>query len=155
MKSIKLSLLILALCGLVLSSCKKSSNPAPAAAVSMSLTFNGTAKNTNVVVATYYTSENTLQLIGTFNTEAVSIMIQNIQTGTFTLPSDNVLATYSTANNFADTYLGSTGSITITSFTSDAVSGTFQFTGTNTSNANGVVTGGKFSAKLIKVAQQQ
>lgn len=153
MKIIKSSLLILALCGLVLSSCKKSGS-SPSTTVSMSLKFNGTAKNTSIVVASYYVSENTLQVIGTFNsTEAVSLMINNIKTGTFALPSNDIVASYSTSADFANTYLGDTGSITITSFTSDAVSGTFQFTGTNPSNATGAVTEGKFYAKIFKVQQ--
>lgn len=155
MKTIKLSLLAVVFCTLVLGSCKKSSNPSPAAAVSMSMKFNGTAKSTSTVVASYYSSENTLQVIGSFNnTDAISLMIQNVKTGTFTLPSNDIIASYSQGSEFATTYLGDTGSITITSFTDTQVTGTFQFTGTTTSNATGIISEGKFSAKVVKISQQ-
>jgi len=156
MKQIKSTLLILTLCVFVFSSCKKSSKDSPSSDISISLKFNGTAKSSATPIASYYPGEKTLQIAGSFNgKEALSLMIENIKVGTFNLPSDDVLATYTTnISDFSTTYFGSTGSVTITSFTDSAVSGTFQFSGTNTSNAAGTVTEGKFNAKIIKVQQQ-
>lgn len=153
MKQIRSTLIILSVCTLAFSSCKKSGDK-PSDSIGISLKFNGTAKSSTTPIASYYPAENSLQVEGIFNgTEAVSLMIENIKTGTFDVASDAVVASYSTTADFNNTYLGSTGSVNITSFTSDQVSGTFQFTGTNPANATGTVTEGKFTAKIIKIQQ--
>ena len=135
---------------LTLASCKKSSS-SPVPSQSISLKFNGTQKSSSTVVASLYTSESTLQVLGTFGSEGVSLMIQNPKVGTFDASNGSVVASYSSGADLADTYLADNGTITITSMTSEAVSGTFQFTGTNQSNVTGTVTEGKFSAKLTKL----
>jgi hypothetical protein len=155
MKLFKSSALILAFLILTLSACKKNSSENPSTAPGISLKFNGTLKSSKTIVASIYTNENSMQVIGTINgTEALSLMIQNIKVGTFNVATDAVVASYSTSPDFANTYLGSEGSVTITSLTDNNVSGTFQFTGTNSSNAVAAITEGTFTAKLIKVQQQ-
>jgi hypothetical protein len=151
MKHIKPALLILVLCILVFSSCKKSGSKPQTPAVNLSFKFNGTAKNTNLVVADYIKSQQSLQVMGKIGTgtEGLSLLIENIKVGSFDLASGTIIASYSTTSDFADTYLGTTGTVTITSFTTDAVAGTFQFAGTKPNNDAGTITEGKFYAKLI------
>jgi hypothetical protein len=156
MKKIKSLVFIAAVFAFAFSSCKKSgSDNKPASTVSMSLNFNGTAKNTSSVLASHYEDENTLQVIGTFSgSQGLSLMIQNIKVGTFNIASDGVIASFSTSADFANTYLADSGTVTITSYTSDAIAGTFQFTGTNQAGAAGVVTSGTFYAKVIQIQHQ-
>jgi hypothetical protein len=151
MKPIKTLLLLAALFMLMPVACKKSSPKPQTAAVSMTFKFNGTAETATLVVATYYKSQNSVQIAGSIgSSQALGLMIDNIKTGTFDLATDpTILATYSTALDFDHTYTGTTGTIVITTFTSDAIAGTFQFSGMNGLSQTGAVTEGSFSAKLI------
>ena len=141
---------MLILFAFTLSSCKKN-NTNPQAAESISLKFNGTLTSSSTPIATYYKSQNSLQIIGAFGTtSAVSLIIANgVQIGTFDLSNANALLTYSTGANSQDTFYGTAGNIVISTLTSTTVSGTFQFTGTDLSNVTGTITEGKFTAKLI------
>ena len=132
---------------LISASCKKS-NTNPTTTVSMSLKFNGTTKTTSTILADYIKSENNLQIIGKFGNEAVSISIVNIKAGTFDVATDGALVSYSTTADFSNTYLGTTGTVVITAFSSTSVTGTFNFTGTTIDGRPGTVTEGKFSAKV-------
>ena len=116
----------------------------------MTFKFNGTSETATLIVATYYKSQNTVQIAGSVGSQALDLMIENIKTGTFDLSTDpTLLASYSTALDLDHTYLGTTGSIVITTFTSDAIAGTFEFSGMNGLGQTGAVTDGSFSAKLI------
>jgi len=150
MKPVKSLLLLAALFMLIPVACKKS-NPKPqTAAVSMTFKFNGTAETATLIVATYYKSQNTVQIAGSVGSQALDLMIDNIKTGTFDLATDPTLvASYSTALDLDHTYLGTTGTIDITTFTSDTIAGTFEFSGMNGLGQAGAVTDGSFSAKLI------
>jgi hypothetical protein len=72
MKPIKPILLLAALCVLMSVSCKKSGNKPQTAAVSMTFKFNGTAETAKLVVATYYKSQNTVQIVGSNGVQAHS-----------------------------------------------------------------------------------
>jgi hypothetical protein len=150
MKQVTYLFLTLILFGFTLSSCKKS-NTNPQAAESISLKFNGTLVSSSTPIATYYKSQNSLQIAGAFGTTSVvSLIIANgAQVGTFDLSNGNTLLTYSTGANLQDTFYGTAGNIVISTFTSSTVTGTFQFTGTDPSNVTGAITEGKFTAKLI------
>jgi len=147
MEKLKPILLLCMFLAFIGTSCKKSSTN-PTSAVSMSLKFNGTAKTSNTVAADYIKSTGTLQVIGKFGNEGLSLMITDIKVGTFAV-GDIVIATYSTTADFQNTYLGSTGTVVISSFNSSTVTGTFSFAGTTVDGRNGTVTEGKFSAKVI------
>ncbi|MDB4923176.1 DUF6252 family protein [Mucilaginibacter sp.] len=149
MKRIKPVLFLLILCILAFNSCKKSGS-SPTNAINISLKINGTAKTSSAPVADYIVSEKSLQIMGAFGTEGVSIMIQNVKVGTFDVAKDEAIMTYSVKPDFQYTYLGTTGKVTITSFTDTTVAGTFAFSGTDMNGLNGVVTEGKFQAKLYK-----
>jgi hypothetical protein len=150
MKQVTYLFLTLILFAFTLSSCKKS-NTNPQSAESISLKFNGTLVSSSTPIATYYKSQNSLQIIGAFSsTSAVSLIIANgVQVGTFDLSNGNSLLTYSTGANLQDSYIGTSGNIVISALTSTTVTGTFQFTGTDPSNVTGTITEGKFTAKLI------
>jgi hypothetical protein len=151
MKQVTYLFLTLILFAFTLSSCKKSSNNPQTAAENISLKFNGTLVSSPMPIATYYKSQNSLQIIGAFGTtSAVSLIIANgVQVGTFDLSNGDALLTYSTGANLQDTYIGTAGNIVISTLTSTTVAGTFQFTATDLSNLTGTITEGKFTAKLI------
>ena len=150
MKQVTYLFLILILFTFTLSSCKKSDTN-PQAAESISMKFNGTLVSSPTPIATYFKTQNSLQIIGAFGTtSAVSLLIANgVQVGTFDLSNGEALLTYSTGANLQDTFYGTAGNIVISTYTSSTVSGTFQFTGTDPSNVTGTITEGKFTAKLI------
>jgi hypothetical protein len=148
MKNLKPILLICMFMAIISASCKKSDNNI-STSISVSLKFNGSAKSSSTVIADYIKSESNLQVIGKFGNEAVSISIANIKVGTFDVATDGALVSYATTADFSNTYLGTTGTVVITSFTSDKVTGTFNFVGTTIDGRNGTVTEGKFSAKVI------
>jgi len=142
-------LLLLVTCAIALNSCKKSSTT-PTNAISISLKINGTAKSTSTPVTDYIVSEHTLQIMGAFGTEGLSIMIQNVKVGTFDAAKDEAIMTYSTKPDYQYTYIGTTGTVTVTSLTDTMVTGTFQFSGTDANGHMGTVTEGKFNCKLYK-----
>jgi hypothetical protein len=150
MKQITYVFLTLTLFAITLSSCKKS-NSNPQAAESISLKFNGTLVTSSTPIATYYKSQNSLQIAGAFGTTSVvSLTIANgVQVGTFDFSNGNALLSYSTGANLQDTFYSTAGNIVISTLTSTTVTGTFQFTGTDPSNVSGTITEGKFTAKLI------
>jgi hypothetical protein len=149
MKKFLPALLLLIICAVALNSCKKNSTT-PSNAISISLKINGTAKSTSTPVTDYIVSQQTLQIMGAFGTEGLSIMIQNVKVGTFDAAKDEAIMTYSTKPDFQYTYIASTGKVTITSLTDTMVAGTFQFSGTDTNGHVGTVTEGKFNCKLYK-----
>ena len=149
MKKIIPALFLLILCTLTFNSCKKSDSSSPNA-INISLKINGTARSSSAPVTDYIISEQSLQIIGKFGVEGLSILIEHVKVGTFDVAQGEVLATYSLKPDFQYTYIGSTGKVVITELNNDTVTGTFEFSGTNVNNANGVVTEGKFKAKLYK-----
>ncbi|MEP6612338.1 MAG: hypothetical protein ABJA76_10650, partial [Mucilaginibacter sp.] len=108
MKKFLPALLLLIICAVALNSCKKSSTT-PSNAISISLKINGTAKSTATPVTDYIVSQQTLQIMGAFGTEGLSIMIQNVKVGTFDAAKDEAIMTYSTKPDFQYTYIASTG----------------------------------------------
>jgi hypothetical protein len=148
MKQIKFFFLALTVCVLAFNSCKKSSTKPKVAAQSISLKFNGTSYTSSTLFASYGKSLNALQVVGTIGTTAsVYLAIPlNFKVGTFDIASSQAAATFSNGANLQDTYMATSGSIVITSFTSTTVAGTFQFTGSDMSNVAGTVTSGQFTA---------
>lgn len=147
MKLIKLSLLILVVCGLLYSSCKKSNSNSPLVTPSFSLKVNGISKSTNTITTNYSKSTNILQVEGVFNTgEQLSITINNVKAGTFDIATGAAVADYLISNNAVDSYAGTVGTVTISSFTNSNVTGSFQFTGTNLASTSIAITGGTFQA---------
>ena len=142
---------MLALCVVAFSSCKKN-HVNPQVTTNISFKFNGASKTATTVFATYYTGLNSLQVIGQISpTEQIALEIDTVKTKIFDLGNSGVIASYSPDNTFKNTYFGTNGTITITTFTNNAVSGTFNFTGQDSSKVVGTVTQGTFSAPLIKL----
>jgi hypothetical protein len=141
MKLIKLSLLILVVCGL--SSCKKNNSNSPSVTSSLSLKVNGVSKSTNTITTNYSKSTNILQVEGVFNTgEQLSITINNVKAGTFDIATGAAVADYLISNSYA----GTIGTVTISSFTNSSVTGSFQFTGVNQASTSIAITEGTFQA---------
>jgi len=116
----------------------------------MTFTFNGTAETSKLIVATWYKSQNAVQIIGSNGTQGLNISFSSPKTGTFDVATDpTVLVSFSTAADFDHTYLGTTGKIVITTFTSTTIAGTFAFSGQNGLGQSGVIANGTFSAKLV------
>lgn len=142
MKSLKWAFLALTLFAFALNSCKKSSDNKPVTN-SVALKFNGTAYSTSTITAAY--SKGALQIIGTYvdgSTLYIAIP-SNVKVGSFDLTTGAAAATFSTSATEA--FIGDSGTITITSFTSTAVAGTFAFTGPDASNSHtGTATSGTF-----------
>jgi hypothetical protein len=65
-----------------------------------------------------------------------------------TFDADNAILSYSTRPEFAYTWTGETGNVTITNMTADAIAGTFNFVGT-AKGLTKTITEGKFSTKLV------
>jgi len=149
MKKFLPALFLLFICAVALNSCKKSSTT-PSNAISISLKINGAAKSTSTPVTDYIVSEQTLQIMGAFGTEGLSIMVMGPKVGTFDAAKDEAIMSYSTKADFQYTYIASTGTVTITSLTDTMVTGTFQFSGTDPNGHVGTVTEGKFNCKLYK-----
>ncbi len=152
MKKIKSLVLFLSLF-VAVSSCKKSdSGTTPTSGASITLKVDGAAKTSTSQVAILYTSLNSFQLIAQIGTvELLNISINNLKVGTFNTGGTDAILSYSTDATFANTFLGTTGTVTVTSLTSDTIVGTFQFTGTNASSLKTkVISEGSFNCKYSK-----
>lgn len=88
-----------------------------------------------------------MQVEGVFNTgEQLSITINNVKAGTFDIATGAAVANYLISNTAVDSYAGTVGTVTISSFTNSSVTGSFQFTGTNLASTSIAITGGTFQA---------
>jgi len=146
-KKFKMAFIMLMTCTVALSSCKKDKKD-PSTTSGLSAKVDGTAKTSKSLIAVYYQSEKTLQIISTVGgTESIGLMISDIKTGTFDIANDGVIATYATTSSFDDTYLGNSGSATVTAFGNGTVSGTFSFTAKTVAGATKTITEGKFTTK--------
>jgi len=119
----------------------------------ITLKVDGVDKSSNLSVATIYSGTNTLQIIGQLaGTQGVNLMVDGVKVGTFDVVINNAILSYNTTPAYADTFLGTTGTVTITALTSDTITGTFQFTGTNfTTNATKTISNGAFNLKYTKI----
>lgn len=166
MKS-RIIVLALALCALIFNSCEKqaghavgpggstSTNTGTTNGSSYYITFkvDGVAKSANLNFGTIYQSGNTLQILGQLTgTEGINLSVTNVAVGTFDIVTTNAILSYSTTSTYADTWLGSSGTLVVTSLTSDTITGTFQFIGTSTgSSATKSITDGAFKCKYIRI----
>jgi hypothetical protein len=144
----------------VLGACSKKSEdtPTPAATYSASWTADGT--NYTATTSTTNVSNNILQVAlvqGTTNNTNFASLTVPAATGTYTLSNNNtyaagytVTAGGTTTSYGAGSGFGGSGTITITTFSTTEVIGTFSFVGANASNPGGpskTITNGKFSIK--------
>jgi hypothetical protein len=147
MKKIKYILVMFAVCAVAFSSCKKS-NPKPTTpAQSISLKFNGTALTSSTVVAVYSKTQNAIVITGGFgSTSAVSLaIVSNVKVGSFDIGSGAASGIYTTGSNLADAFIGISGTVAVTAFTSTSISGTFVFTGMDLNSVTGAITSGTFT----------
>ena len=152
MKSIKLMLLVLTTCVIAFSSCSKKKGPQPGVIAGMSFKFNGALKSTPTVVATYYASVNTLQVVGAIsNSENISLQVDSVKVGTFSAAKAGVILSYSPDATFQNTYFGTTGSVTIATYTKTTVTGTFSFTAVNSLNVSATISAGTFAAQIVSM----
>lgn len=149
-----------AFCFVLFNSCKKTPGhlaidpvPTPGSDYYITLKVDGVAKSSNLSVATIYSGTNTLQIIGQLaGTEGVNLMVDSVKVGTFDVVINNAILSYNTTAAYADTFLGTVGKVIITALSSDTITGTFQFTGTNfTTNATKSITNGAFNLKYTKM----
>lgn len=150
----------LALIILLFNSCEKSPghlavDPIPPANSDYYITLkvDGIAKSSNLSVATVYAGTNTLQIIGQLaGTEGINLMVDSVKVGAFDVVINNAILSYSTTSAYADTFLGTAGTVTISALTADTITGTFQFTGTNfTTKATKTISSGAFNLKFARM----
>ena len=149
-KSIIIVILTFGVIGL--NCCKKSAQP-QAVVAGMTYKVDGvtkTATTVNAIIESFPDSK-LLLINGTSLPDGISMDIQNAGVGTYYNRQSNgqlVSAVYSTGTDSFLAEIG--GSVTITSFTADNISGTFQFTGTSQiSNTSKVISDGQFNCKVI------
>src|ERR1700761_40991 len=151
MKYFKLLVLLIAPV-LVLSSCKKS-NESPAVTYTMSFKVNGTLVNTDTQVANIPQGEKTITIDGFFNGQNsnMQFFISNNQVGTYDVVKDKLLLLYyNTEGNTGTYYEATSGTFTITTISATLVTGTFQFTASDTNGKAVTITEGKFSVNIPK-----
>lgn len=81
----------------------------------------------------------------------LNIMVNNVAVGTFDVVNSGTVLSYSTDSTYANSYLGGTGTVTITSITNDTIAGTFQFVATNPNGLNKIISEGVFKCKYGKI----
>jgi len=144
MKSLKWTFLVLALFAFALNSCKKSANK-PTVNNNIAFKFNGTTYSTSTITTVYKSGG--LQIIGTYvgSTTLYIAIPANVKVGSFDLSTGAAAAIFNIGSSAS--YVSDSGNITITSFTSTTVAGTFEFHGTDlTANNTCTVTSGSFLA---------
>jgi hypothetical protein len=95
---------------------------------------------------------NTLQVIGEISdSEGISLQIDSVKVGTFNATTQGIIMSYSPDAAFQDAYFGTSGSITIVTYTGTTVTGTFSFTGVNSMNVAATISSGTFAANIIRM----
>ncbi len=136
---------------LAISSCKKDKGDDASSDPSFSAKVAGTTKTSmNAPVAMHYASEKTLQIMGQFSGgSGISIMVQEPKVGTFNVGSDEVMVSYLANTSTSGNYMGVSGNVKITEWSSSRVKGTFEFTGEVLGGGpTMVISEGKFDAKV-------
>ena len=148
MKKIKYLFLVLTVCAVAFSSCKKSSTKPATPAQSISLKFNGTAFSSSTPTAAYSKSQGAIQIIGQLNSTTVVYLAitGGVKVGTYNVTDGNIALTFSNGTAEANNFYSTAGALVITSFTATTISGTFAFTGTTTTNVNVSITEGTFTS---------
>jgi hypothetical protein len=82
-------------------------------------------------------------------TEVITLAIKNAKVGTFDVVADNLLLGYTTDSTYGNSYLGTTGTVKISSLTTTTASGTFEFIGTDSKTSDTkTITSGLFKCTL-------
>ena len=114
-------------------------------ATNISLKFGGYLYTSSTAVAVYRATQNTISIGGAFGSNAyVNLLIPGVQVGTFDLSGGNATLSFQTSANGPDSYVSTSGSVTITEFTPSVIEGTFQFTGVDSLNVSREITEGQF-----------
>jgi hypothetical protein len=134
-------------CMLLFNSCLKNntlSDP-QTTATNISLKFGGYLYTSTTAVAVYNELQNSISIGGAFGSNAyVKLTISDVHAGTFDLSGGNASLSFQTSANGPDSYVSTSGSVTITEFTPSVIEGTFQFTGVDSLNVSRQITEGQF-----------
>jgi len=160
MKTLKLILFFAV--GLVLFSCKKNINfppdyaygKPPAQTVNFSAKVNGALIECSFTSAILYTTDNTLQVIGSKGEIGFNLAFVNFKgVGTYDIAQGQALNMYLTgvSDPFNDSYIGESGNIKVTAATDKSITGTFEFTATSLNGASKAITDGKFTVNYSKM----
>jgi len=156
MKSISVCLLLW-LIVMITGSCKNSI-PAPqnsstdisSAPDNISLAFDGVSMSSAMPQAIYSREAGILQITSTFSTnKGVTLNINNPAPGTFSIKNGVATGFFSLDVSPSDLFTATAGTISISSFTTNSVSGTFQFSGSTIDSVTGEITNGQFRVHLI------
>jgi len=146
-------LLMLVACVLLFNSCLKNdaiSDP-QTTATNISLKFGGYLYTCTTAAAFYKATQNTISIGGAFgNNSYLNLLIADVHVGTFDLSGGNASLSLQTSANVADSYVSTSGSVTVTEFSSSVIEGTFQFTGVDSLNVSRQITEGQFITSYIR-----
>lgn len=154
MKKRKFMSLFVAVCMLAFSSCKKDKDSEEQDAY-LSVKVNGElkeARGATNVTANYHSggSDVYLRLIANLGeNKVVSFVIKEPAAGRFNLGSYDVLFIYSNVSDNSDSYIGSEGTIDISSFANEKVKGTFEAKASGAEGDVITLTEGKFEAGVM------
>ncbi|HZY35443.1 MAG TPA: DUF6252 family protein [Mucilaginibacter sp.] len=146
MKKIKYLYFIAAASAFLFCSCSKKNNPAPFAPV-ISLKFNDTAFSTTNMAVSF--PHDTVLINGQFAGQGlIALSIPNAKVGSFDVATSG--ATFQFANGPAaqDLYTATSGTIVVTSLTSNTIAGTFAVSVDNVAHTTKTITDGQFQANL-------
>ncbi len=106
------------------------------------------------VVGSYYLASKTVQIAAAISSsEAISLSIVKLD-GNKAYPVTGDVALLSYIPNISDPYSefdATEGSLTVTSFTGNILTGTFEFKAENNAKSKKTISGGSFSVKLINI----
>jgi len=119
-------------------------------ATDISLKFSGSLYISTTATAVYSKLDGVIQIGGLLGNNAyVNLVVSNVKVGTFDLSNGNATLSFANGTNAPDTFVSNSGSLVITQFTSTEIVGTFQFTGTNSSNVTMSITEGRFLTSYL------
>ncbi len=126
-------------------------NPNPGTSTSMSAKINGTLLNLDGDGKLIKSSliGDMMMITGNSGTKSISLSILNYRgNGTYNVTVSTGSAIYTEDFSADAMFTAKSGKITITSSTATTIKGTFEFTGTNSSNASRSITEGKFDVSF-------
>ena len=153
MKKLKFMSFFVAVCMLAFSSCKKDKDSEEQDAY-LSVKVNGEmkeARGATNVTATYNSGGSDVYLHFSANlgdNKAVSFVIKDPAAGRFSVGDYDVLFIYSNVNDSPDSYIGSEGTIDISSYGNGKVKGTFEAKASGAGDEVITLTEGKFEASV-------
>lgn len=144
MKMRKIYLIVVVLVFVAIYGCKKD-NSSIGVNASLSFKVNGVAKSTNTISITNTTNPSEMVVLANLNTtESIYFTIKNPKIGSFDVSTGSATITYAADTVATSIYNGVAGTVTLTSYSGNTATGSFQFTGSNVAHSSLNITEGLF-----------